>query len=201
MDIPPTDHTDKSPRHRFQRVASENREVPRPDLSLEREVLTEVLPNATLEALATQTQAQDQRKRKLTCVVFFWLMVLAVGLGGPVSLSGMVSLLVVAGTMAGVSLAQVALSRQALSENLKLRPWQFFEAVLNHLLAAYAALVEASTPTLDLEMIRHLMLVDSSTLRVADRLIQVFPGHKTGRKAEWAAVKLHAAFRLFRSVP
>ena len=201
MDIPPTDHTGKSPRHRFQRVASENREVPRPDLSLEREVLTEVLPNATLEALATQTQAQDQRKRKLTCVVFFWLMVLAVGPGGPVSLSGMVSLLVVAGTMAGVSLAQVALSRQAVSENLKLRPWQFFEAVLNHLLAAYAALVGASAPTLDLEMIRHLMLVDSSTLRVADRLIQVFPGHKTGRKAEWAAVKLHAAFRLFRSVP
>ena len=201
MDIPPTDHTGKSPRHRFQRVASENREVPRPDLSLEREVLTEVLPNATLEALATQTQAQDQRKRKLTCVVFFWLMVLAVGPGGPVSLSGMVSLLVVAGTMAGVSLAQVVLSRQALSENLKLRPWQFFEAVLNHLLAAYAALVGASAPTLDLEMIRHLMLVDSSTLRVADRLIQVFPGHKTGRKAEWAAVKLHAAFRLFRSVP
>ena len=34
-----------------------------------------------------------------------------------------------------------------------------------------------------------------------DRLIQVFPGHKTGRKAEWAAVKLHTAFRLFRSVP
>ena len=201
MDIPPTDHTGKSPRHHFQRVVAENREVPRPDLSLEREVLIEVLPNATLEALATQTQAQDQRKRKLTCVVFFWLMVLTVGPGGPVSLSGMVSLVVVAGTMAGVALAQVTLSRQALSDNLKSRPWQFFEAVLNHLLAAYAALVGASAPTLDLEMIRHLMLVDSSTLRVADRLIQVFPGHKTGRKAEWAAVKLHAAFRLFRSVP
>lgn len=151
MDIPPTDHTGKSPRHRFQGVVSENRGVPRPDLSLERDVLTEVLPNATLEALATQTQAQDQRKRKLTCVVFFWLMVLAVGPGGPVSLSGMVSLLVVAGTMAGVSLAQAALPRQALSENLKLRPWQFFEVVLNHLLAAYAALVGASARTLDLK--------------------------------------------------
>lgn len=202
MSIAQAGDTSKSPRRRFRPVAPEDRgEVPLPDLSLEREVLAEVLPNNTLEALATQTQAQDERKRKLTCVVFFWLMVLVVGPGGPISLSGMVSFLVVACALAGMSVIQASLSRQALSENLKLRPWQFFEAVLNHLLAAYAVLVGASVQTLDLEMIKHLMLVDSSTLRVADRLIQVFPGHKTGRKAEWAAVKLHTAFRLFRSVP
>jgi ABC-type multidrug transport system fused ATPase/permease subunit len=202
MSIPQTGDTGKSPRRRFRSVTPEEKsEVPVPDLSLEREILAEVLPNITLEALAMQTQAQDQRKRKLTCVVFFWLMVLVVGPGGPVSLSGMVSFLIVAYALAGLSVIQATLSRQALSENLKLRPWQFFEAVLNHLLAAYAALVGTSAPTLDLEVIRHLMLVDSSTLRVADRLIQIFPGHKTGRKAEWAAVKLHTAFRLFRSVP
>lgn len=202
MSIPQAGDTGRSPRRRFKSGASEEKgEVPLPNLSLEREVLAEVLPHTTLEALATQTQAQDQRKRKLTCVVFFWLMVLAVGPGGPVSLSGLVSLLVVAYAMAGRSLVQATLSRQALSENLQWRPWQFFEAVLNHLLAAYTILVGTATPTLDLELIRHLMLVDSSTLRVADRLIQVFPGHRTGRKAEWAAVKLHTAFRLFRSVP
>jgi hypothetical protein len=202
MSIPQTGDTGKSPRRRFQGAAPEERsEVPLPDLSLERGVLAEVLPNATLEALANQTQAQDQRKRKLTCVVFFWLMILAVGPGGPISLSGMVSFLVVAYAMAGMCVVRATLSRQALSENLKLRPWPFFEAVLNHLLAAYALLVGTSTPALDLELIRHLMLADTSTLRVADRLIQVFPGHKTGRKAEWAAVKLHTAFRLFRSVP
>jgi hypothetical protein len=202
MSVLQTGDTGKSPRRRFQGAVLEERsEVPLPDLSLERGVLAEVLPNATLEVLATQTQAQDQRKRKLTCVVFFWLMILVVGPGGPISLSGMVSFLVVAYAMAGMCVVQATLSRQALSENLKLRPWQFFEAVLNHLLATYALLVGASAPTLDLEMIRHLMLVDTSTLRVADRLIQVFPGHKTGRKAEWAAVKLHTAFRLFRSVP
>lgn len=202
MSILQTGDIGKSPRRRFQSVASEERgEIPVPDLSLERGVLAEVLPNTTLEALATQTQAQDQRKRKLTCVIFFWLMVLVVGPSGPVSLSGMISFLVVAYALAGLSVTQATLSRQALSENLKLRPWQFFEAVLHHLLAAYAVLVGTSAPALDLGMIQHLMLVDSSTLRVADRLIQVFPGHKTGRKAEWAAVKLHAAFRLFRSVP
>ena len=182
-------------------ASAEQTPVALPDLRLNKEVIAQVLPNATLETLATQTQAQDERKRKLTCVVFFWLMILAVAPGGPLSLSAMVSLVVVAHGMAGLCALQANLSRQALSENLKLRPWQFFEAVLNHLLAVYAALVGSSTPTLDLELIRRLLLVDATVMRVTDALLQVFPGHKTGRKAEWAAVKLHTAFRLFRSVP
>jgi len=108
MGISQTGDTGKSSRRRFQGTALEERsEVPLPDLSLEREVLAEVLPNATLEALATQTQAQDQRKRKLTCVVFFWLMILVVGPGGPISLSGVVSFLVVAYAMAGMGVVHV----------------------------------------------------------------------------------------------
>lgn len=203
MSIQQSDDKDKSlKRRRFQStVPADNREVPLPDLTLERDILAETLPNAVLEALASQTQAQDQRKRKLTCVVFFWLMVLAVGPGGPLRLSGVVSSVVVACTLAGLSTTQATLSKQAVSENLKLRPWQFFEAVLTRLLAVYTALVGTSLPTLDLELVRDLLLIDSSTLRVADRLIQVFPGRRTGRKAEWAAVKLHAGFRLLRSVP
>jgi hypothetical protein len=202
MNTPSSTAATPAPRRRFRGATpADQPAVPPLDLRGERETLAEVLPNATLEALATQTQAQDQRKRKLTCVVFFWLLVLAMGPGGPLSLSSMVSFLVVAYAMAGLSVAVATLSRQALSENLKLRPWPFFEAVLNHLLAAYASLVGAATPTLDLELIQHLTLVDASVLRVADRLIQAFPGHKTGRRAEWAAIKLHTAFRLFRSVP
>ena len=202
MDTPSSAATTPTARRRFRGATPADPPVAPPlDLRGERETLAEVLPNATLEALATQTQAQDQRKRKLTCVVFFWLLVLAMGPGGPLSLSSLVSFLVVAYVMAGLSVAAATLSRQALSENLKLRPWQFFEAVLNHLLVIYASLVGAATPTLDLELIQHLTLVDATVLRVADRLIQAFPGHKTGRKADWAAVKLHTAFRLFRSVP
>lgn len=202
MDTPPSAATVPAARRRFRGATPADQPVVPPlDLRGERATLAEVLPNATLEALATQTQAQDQRKRKLTCVVFFWLLVLAMGPGGPLSLSSLVSFLVVAYVMAGLSVAAATLSRQALSANLKLRPWQFFEAVLNHLLVTYASLVGAAPPTLDRALIQHLTLVDATVLRVADRLIQAFPGHKTGRKAEWAAIKLHTAFRLFRSVP
>jgi hypothetical protein len=202
MDTPPSAVTTPVARRRFRGATPADPPVAPPlDLRGARATLAQVLPNATLEALATQTQAQDQRKRKLTCVVFFWLLVLAMGPGGPLSLSSLVSFLVVAYAMAGLSVATATLSRQALSENLKLRPWQFFAAVLQHLLVTYASLVGAAPLTLDLALIQHLILVDASVLRVADRLIQVFPGHKTGRKAEWAAIKLHTAFRLFRSVP
>jgi hypothetical protein len=172
-----------------------------PDLCLDQDLLQEILPHALLEKLAIQTQAQDQRKRKLTCVMFFWLMILTVGPGGPVNLCQMAGHVLIVGTLAGVSLAEATLSRQALSENLKLRSWQFFAVVLDHLLGVYAALVGLNAPVLDLELIQYLRLIDSSTLRVADRLIQAFPGHRTGRKKEWAAIKLHAAFRFFRSIP
>jgi len=193
----------RSPRRRFcgQAPGQSEPKVSPPELCLEQDLLREILPHTLLEKLAAQTQAQDQRKRKLTCVIFFWLMILAVGPGGPVNLSQMTSHLLVAGTLAGVSIAEASLSRQAVSENLKLRPWQFFEGVLDHLLTVYAALAGTHAPALDLELIQSLRLIDSSTLRVADRLIQAFPGHRTGRKKEWAAIKLHTAFRFFRSIP
>ena len=196
-------HSVRSPRRRFcgQIANSCDQPVRLIELSLRQDLLQEIIPNALLEKVATQTQAQDQRKRKLTCVIFFWLMILVVGPGGPVNLSQMTNHLMVAGTLAGISITAVELSRQAVSENLKSRPWQFFENVLNHLLTAYTGLVGMQTPALDLEMIQSLRLIDSSTLRVADRLTQAFPGHRTGRKQEWAAIKLHAAFRFFRSIP
>ena len=192
-----------SPRLRFcgQAPETSEQEVGRSAVCFDQDFLREILPHALLEKLATQTQAQDQRKRKLTCVIFFWLMILTVGPGGPVNLSQMASHVLVVGTLAGISMTEATLSRQALSENLKLRSWQFFAVVLDHLLGVYKALARLNAPALDLELIQYLRLVDSSTLRIADRLIQVFPGHRTGRKQEWAAIKLHAAFRFFRSIP
>lgn len=188
-------HSVPSPRRRFcgQIANSFDQPASLNELSLRQDLLQEIIPNALLEKVATQTQAQDQRKRKLTCVIFFWLMILVVAPGGPVNLSQMTNHLLVAGTLAGTSITAVELSRQAVSENLKSRPWQFFEKVLIHLLTAYTALAGTQTPALDLEMIQSLRLIDSSTLRVADRLIQAFPGHRTGRKQEWAALQLHAA--------
>lgn len=138
-------HTEGNPkpeRRRFRPAApKENRiSVPVPELSPKQKDLGKLLPNETLKALAAQHGALDKRERMLTCTVFFWMVVLAVGPGGLVHLSVMVAGGVVACLMAGLSAAKAVCSTEAISDNFELRPWQFFEAVLQHLLASYATL-------------------------------------------------------------
>lgn len=188
-------------RRRFRPADMRAEKVSLPDLRLEQAVLAEILPNSTLEALAEQTGAQDQRKRKLTCVVFFWLMVLAAGPGGALNLAGLISTFVVSYVLVTQGQMAMTLSKQAVSENLQVRPWQFFEAVLKHLVTAYSLLAGTVAPVLNFELLEHLMLIDASTLRLAECLIQAFPGHRTGLKAEWAAAKVHMALHLFQRVP
>ena len=53
-----------------------------PGLSAEPQALAQFLSADTLKQLARQSQAGDVRERKLSCVVFFWLTVLAFGPGG-----------------------------------------------------------------------------------------------------------------------
>jgi putative transposase len=45
------------------------------------------------------------------------------------------------------------------------------------------------------------LLVDASVMRVARQLIEIFPANRNGKIEAWAALKLHATFRLFRGVP
>jgi len=162
--------------------------VPLPDLTLEGEVLGRCCPIARWKRWPPNG-AQDQRKRKLTCVVFFWLMVLAVGPGGPLSLATLISFLVWPTSWRSARSAGDVV-REALSDNLSRRPWQFFEAVLTTCWRP-TQLWWARRSDLGPGIGRSVMLVDATVLRVADRLIQAFPGHRTGRKAEWRGEAAH----------
>jgi len=165
--------------------------------------LAQFLSADTLKQLARQSQAGDVRERKLTCVVFFWLTVLAFGPGGPATLHHLLSYVVSAMLLAGFSLSTATLSKEALSENFRERPWQYFEAVLRHLLQSYAALWQqlAGLPNpLVVEQLQ-VLLIDSTSMKVATKLFSLFPGRATGRRKYWAGVKLHLGWRLFQSVP
>lgn len=169
----------------------------------EPQVLAEILSAETLKQLARQSQAADVRERKLTCVVFFWLAVLAFGPGGPASLHQLLSLLVSAMLLAGCALVDAGLSKEALSENFRERPWQFFEATLRYLLQTYALLWQqlAGLPNpLVVEQLQ-VLLIDSTTMRVASKLFELFPGRANRKREHWAGVKLHLSWRLFKSVP
>jgi len=161
------------------------------------------LTSEVLVQLARRWNAGDERQRKLTCVGFFWMAVLAFGPGGPVTLHKVLTYALVVHLVAGVGAAQARLSKEALSENFRERPWQFFAAVLTHLLATYAGLWQqlaggpAALGLRDLQV----LLVDATVMRVAHQLIDVFPANRNGKVEAWAALKLHVTFRLFRGVP
>lgn len=161
------------------------------------------LSSEVLTQLARRCNADDERRRKLTCVIFFWMAVLAFGPGGPLVLHQLITYVLVAQLIAGASAASRSLSKEAISENFRERPWQFFEAVLNYLLVTYAQQWQqlAGQPNpLVVEQLQ-VWLVDTSIMQVALRLFQCFPARATGKRKEWAGVKLHMRLRLFQSMP
>lgn len=195
--------TTSSKRNRFRPATSEEKKaaITVPSVKIEKAVLKKLLPTEQLKALARKTDALDVRERKLTCVVFFWLVILALGPGGPVTLLGMVSLAVAACVMVGSPATKAVKSKQAVSENLRRRPWQYFEAVLNYLLSSHALLFVQEAGLACLNVVDRVRLVDSTVMRVSMKLVQTFPGARTGRRKVWAALKLHAVLDLFHGVP
>jgi hypothetical protein len=190
---------------RFNRASRQERQakVEPPALTRDQNLMSQLLPSEKLKALARSRNAGDVRERKLTCTAFFWMAVLAFGPGGPITLHKVLTYVLVACLMAGIETQRRSLSKEALSENFRERPWQFFEAVLQYLLATYAVLWSglAGQPNLVVVQQLHVLLIDATVMRVAHRLIEVFPANANGKCQDWAAVKLHTAFRLFRGVP
>lgn len=190
---------------RFNRATPKERRatVPSPDLASSTLLLQHLLPASVLNTLARSKNAGDIRHRKLTAPVFFWLTVLALGPGGPITLQRILTLTLVASLLSGLGTARVALSKQALSENFRERPWTFFAAVLTHLLSTYTALwcQWAGQPNLSVIKDLQILMIDATVMRVARQLVDVFPASANGKCENWAAVKLHTTYRLFRGVP
>lgn len=174
-----------------------------PTLSPTQSRMGTLLTPEVLKKLAGRWNAADERERKLTCVGFFWLAVLAMGPGGPITLQKMLTYALVVHLVAGVGVVSATLSKEAVSENFRERPWQFFAAVLTYLLATYARQWSLFAGCPNLAGVQHLqvLLVDATVMRVAQRLIDVFPASRNGKVEAWAALKMHTAFRLFRGVP
>jgi hypothetical protein len=162
-----------------------------------------LLPADLLTQLAHRCSADDERRRKLTCVMFFWMAVLAFGPGGPITLHSLMTYTLVAHVLAGLGEGPGRLSKEAVSENFRERPWQFFEAVFQYLLITYAQLWRQLANAPKALVVEHLqvLLMDATIMRVANQLFALFPARANRRCKHWAAIKLHVGLRLFRSVP
>jgi len=190
---------------RFNRATAKERRatVPPPDLASSSQLLQHLLPASVLTTLARSKDAGDVRQRKLTATMFFWMTILAFGPGGPITLHRVLTYALVASLISGLGAAHIVLSKQAVSENFRERPWAFFAAVLTYLLTLYAALWSqlAGQPNLVVVQDLQILLIDATVMRVAQQLIDVFPASANGKCTDWAAVKLHTTLRLFRGVP
>jgi len=204
--VPENEALEKPPRRRRFRPAPAAELAPAiqpANLSPDQQVMGTLLSTERLRQLARACQADDQRQRKLPCDVFFWLVVLACGPGGAASLQGLCTYLSAAAWVAGRRGPTTHVSKEAVSENFRERPWTYFATVLEYLLRAYGQMWQqlAGRPNLALVEQLRVLLVDATSMKVAMKLFGLFPGRATGKRAKWAGVKLQVGLRLFRGVP
>ena len=192
-------HTDESEKRRIRRRFRPAQAGTLLSPAILQERFKALLPASLLCELASQWGALDVRQRKLPCLVFFWAMVTVLVSQGPVWLSTIATQVGVAALMAGLEGRHV--SRQAVSENLGCRPWGFFAAVLRYLLAGQAVCVAG--PAAGLAVIRQLdvLLVDTTVLRLAQRLATVFPTYATALSQCWVAAQLHTRLEVQSGLP
>ena len=75
-------------------------------LTPQQKLMGQLLPASVLTQLAQQHHAYDERRRKVTCVVFFWMALWAFGPGGRVTLHQLITSVLVAQLVAGVGLTR-----------------------------------------------------------------------------------------------
>lgn len=193
-------------RRRFHQATRTERraKIEPPVVTPKQHLMQQLLPAEVLTCLAQKWNARDERQRKLTCVTFFWLTVLAVGPGGPLSLQKVLTYLLVAQVVAGVGSLQASLSKEAVSENFRERPWQFFAAVVTYLVSVHAQVWSqyvGGVPMLAAIRDVQVLLVDATVIRVARQLVAVFPVSHAKKAVDGAGVKLQVSLDLFRGLP
>ena len=89
--------------------------------------------------------------------------------GGWIKLKTICTHLTAARSVSGQSGAACQVSKEAVSENFRERPWTFFAAVLQYLLSAYDQLWQQLAGRPNAQMLEELqvVLVDATSLRVA----------------------------------
>ncbi|RCV64732.1 IS4 transposase [Methanophagales archaeon] len=140
--------------------------------------------------LAKEYGVEDKRKRKLTVVPFFWLMVLSAIESAP---RGCLSKLVAFFTASFSSIHPgdqvTGLSSMALSKKLSNTNWMFFRGVYNRLLTSYINSLEPDE-RLFFAQFKDCFSVDGSIIRLNKILEKLF---KSTCKSQ-AALKLNAKF-------
>ena len=147
-----------------------------------------ILSEDAIVEVAKEYVVEDKRKRKLTVVPFFWLMVLSAIESAPRGcLSKLVAFFTASFSSVNPGDQVTGLSSMALSNKLSSTNWMFFRGVYNRLLSSYINSLEPDE-RLFFARFKDCYSVDGSIIRLNKILEKVF---KSTSKSQ-AALKLNA---------
>jgi hypothetical protein len=160
--------------------------------------LTECLDETTIQEVAEQHEAADQRKRKLTCVTLLWTLVISlVGGNGVLNLKWITHHYAVQQE----DFTKQKLSKQAVSKQLRQRPWQYVRAVVEQVMELYAELFADQLGTTCAEWVRSILIVDETVMPLAQGLVEMYPSSRSTTERPRAESKVEVCLHPASCLP
>ncbi len=161
------------------------------------EQFKQILDDNAIINLGKEFGIEDQRRRKITLPVFFWLMVFACTISKPTGcLSGLCTLFAIAFCHLFEDKRQETISKAAISKKTSKINWLFFKDVFHRLLKQYQDIFP-NPVTKKLKKISDIKILDSTVIQVCKKLETMFKSTKEGI----ATIKVHLRFSFSGKVP
>ncbi len=156
----------------------------------------EILKDDYLITLAKEFGIEDQRRRKITLPVLFWMMVFACTISGPTGcFSGLCALFATAFCHLFPEQCPLSITKAAISKKTSKTNWLFFKDVFNQLLKRYQNVLPEKIIR-KLSQFSEIKLIDSTVIQVCKKLESIFQSTKEGI----ATIKIHTRFNLLGCV-
>jgi putative transposase len=156
--------------------------------------LADCLSNETIRQVAEEHEAGDERERKLTCTTFLWALVMCLARAkGVLRLIDIANQYVVHQT----DPQRQSLSKEAVSENLRERPWQYVRGLVERLMSLNAGLFATALGQTCKKWISSIIIVDETLMPVAKALIDTYPGTRSSAENPRAVSKANVCMHPF----
>ena len=157
----------------------------------------EILQDENLINLGKEFGIEDQRHRKITLSVFFWLMVFACTMSETTGcLAALCAQFATAFCHLFAGQNPTTITKAAISKKTKKTNWLFFKDVFNRLLMRYQRILPASTIE-KFKQFSDIKAIDSTVIQVCKKLESIFQSTREGI----ATIKIHTSLSLLGQAP
>ena len=157
----------------------------------------EILQDQNLINLGKEFGIEDQRRRKITLSVFFWLMVFACTMSEPTGcLAALCAQFATAFCHLFIGQNPNTITKAAISKKTKKTNWLFFKEVFNRLLMRYQRILPVNTIE-KFKQFSDIKAIDATVIQVCKKLETIFQSTREGI----ATIKIHTSFSLLGQAP